>query len=418
MLCSLTKGLTALAVELFVAAEAMGLSEPLQAELQASQLALLCWIERQAPGMPPKAYRWVGEIEEIAEAFGALGLTPRMHEGAAAFYRFVARTPLGQDTLETRRRGCTLDDLISILPASSLPRRSLVRLAKARGALPSSSRRRCSGPGPDQEGETMDDGQYEPTLSGSGRATGAQPEVLRLHLRRRVETFRGSNDWDVVIVPKEIPVPQVAVLLCDVWDNHWCRGAVERLNAMVPRMEQAVGAARRRGVQIIHAPSETMDFYAGTPYRQRIQAVPHVEPSEPLALDDPPLPIDASDGGCDTGEKPWHRAWTRQHPAITICGDDVVSDNGREIYSFLRHRGIDTLVILGVHTNMCVLNRSFGIKQMTRWGVHCVLVRDLTDAMYNPQMPPYVSHDEGTALVIEHIEKYWCPTILSQDLLT
>jgi nicotinamidase-related amidase len=269
-----------------------------------------------------------------------------------------------------------------------------------------------------EEMEMMDAQPSRQTLSSSERTPREQAGSLRLHLQRRVETFRGSNIWDVVVVPREIPVTQVAVLLCDVWDNHWCRGAVERLNALVPRMEQVVSAARRRGVQIIHAPSETMDFYAGTPYRQRIQAVPRVEPPEPLALDDPLLPIDASDGGCDTGEKPWYKAWTRQHPAITICGDDVISDNGREIYSFLRQRGIDTLIIMGVHTNMCVLNRSFGIKQMTRWGIHCVLVRDLTDAMYNPQMPPYVSHDEGTALVIEYIEKYWCPTILSQDLLS
>lgn len=262
----------------------------------------------------------------------------------------------------------------------------------------------------------MDARPDEPVTASTQQVAHGQAGVLRLHLQRRIETFRGSASWDVVVVPKDVPVNRVAVLLCDVWDNHWCRGAAERVNAMAPQIEQVVSAARRRGVQIIHAPSETMNFYAGTPYRERIQAVPPVEPPEPLALDDPPLPIDASDGGCDTGEKPWYRAWTRQHPAITICGDDVVSDNGREIYSFLRQRGIDTLIIMGVHTNMCVLNRSFGIKQMTRWGVRCVLMRDLTDAMYNPQMPPYVSHDEGTALVIEHIEKYWCPTIVSRDL--
>jgi hypothetical protein len=66
---------------------------------------------------------------------------------------------------------------------------------------------------------------------------------------------------------------------------------------------------------------------------------------------------------------------------------------------------------------MCVLNRTFAIKQMTKWGIHCVLVRDLTDSMYDPQTSPFVSHDQGTELVIEHIEKYWCPTALSKDIL-
>ena len=72
---------------------------------------------------------------------------------------------------------------------------------------------------------------------------------------------------------------------------------------------------------------------------------------------------------------------------------------------------------MGVHTNMCVLRRSFAIKQMVRWGVDVALVRDLTDAMYNPARSPYVSHDAGTQLVIGYIERFWCPSILSADLL-
>lgn len=71
---------------------------------------------------------------------------------------------------------------------------------------------------------------------------------------------------------------------------------------------------------------------------------------------------------------------------------------------------------MGVHTNMCVLHRTFAIKRMTRLGVNCVLVRDLTDSMYNPKAKPYVGHDGGTALIIGHIETHWCPTILRRDL--
>lgn len=66
---------------------------------------------------------------------------------------------------------------------------------------------------------------------------------------------------------------------------------------------------------------------------------------------------------------------------------------------------------------MCVLGRSFGIRQMTQWGVNCFLVRDLTDTMYNPAPPPKVSHDEGTERVVQHIEKYWCPSLLSTHLM-
>lgn len=76
------------------------------------------------------------------------------------------------------------------------------------------------------------------------------------------------------------------------------------------------------------------------------------------------------------------------------------------------------MLILGVHTNMCILNRSFAIKQMVRWGQPIALVRDMTDAMYNPANPPYISHAQGTGLVIGYIERFWCPTVSSRDILS
>src|SRR5205807_2616532 len=99
-----------------------------------------------------------------------------------------------------------------------------------------------------------------------------------------------------------------------------------------------------------------------------------------------------------------------------VAEGDFVSDNGQEVYSLLKQRGLENLLVMGVHTNMCVLNRTFAIKQMTRWGIRCVLVRDLTDTMYNPKMRPFVSHDKGTELVVAHIEKYWCPSCTSAML--
>lgn len=79
--------------------------------------------------------------------------------------------------------------------------------------------------------------------------------------------------------------------------------------------------------------------------------------------------------------------------------------------------GIATLVIMGVHTNFCVLHRTFGIKSMTRWGIRCILARELADALQNPAMPPYVTHDEGTELVVQYMERHWWPTVLGADLM-
>ncbi len=245
---------------------------------------------------------------------------------------------------------------------------------------------------------------------------------LNLHLQRQElrQDTQGRNYWATVVTPITWPAERTALLLCDLWDRHWSKGAMLREAAMLPRVNQVVAGLRERGALIIHAPSNTLAFYEGTPARQRALVTPPVEPPAPLAHDDPPLPVDASDGGSDTNhgdEVPDSRVWTRQHPDIAIDQErDAISDDGRQVYSLLRERGIDHLLILGVHTNMCVLNRSFAIKQMVRWGVDVALVRDLTDTMYNPAKPPYVSHEEGTRLVIAYIEKFWCPTVLSEEL--
>ena len=228
----------------------------------------------------------------------------------------------------------------------------------------------------------------------------------------------GRATWKTLIEEVELDPTQCAVLVCDVWDGHWCRGARERLAALVPRMDDTLRAARKRGMSIIHAPSDTVDFYAASPARKRILEAPQVEPPPDLHLPDPPLPVDDSDHGADTGEKEPYKAWHRQQEGLYIDEAlDVISDSGSEIYSWLQHRGITWLFILGVHANMCILHRSFGIKQMVRWRVQTGLIRDLTDSMYNPAQPPYVSHSEGTNLVVGYIEKHWCPTLHSQYIV-
>ena len=241
------------------------------------------------------------------------------------------------------------------------------------------------------------------------------------HLRLRSQQLQlddqGHNQWETATVERGIPAGKTAILICDMWDRHWSRGASERVDAMAPRMNAVIQAARRAGAWILHAPSETMAFYESSAARRRMLELPPVQPPSNRRHSNPRLPVDDSDGGSDTGEKSWFKAWTRQHPAIEIDEEqDGISDDGLEIYAFLRAHAVKQVLICGVHTNMCILNRSFAIKQMVRWGVPIALVRDLTDAMYNPARAPYVSHAEGTHLIIEFIEKFWCPTILSEEL--
>ena len=62
---------------------------------------------------------------------------------------------------------------------------------------------------------------------------------------------------------------QTAIIICDMWDDHTCKAAAQRVAEMVPTMNRMVSAAREIGVSIIHAPSGTMSFYDETSQRRR-----------------------------------------------------------------------------------------------------------------------------------------------------
>jgi 3-hydroxyisobutyrate dehydrogenase-like beta-hydroxyacid dehydrogenase len=100
---AMTKGLTALTLELLVAARRLGVEDALLAELRVSRADLLDGQMRTLPGMPSKAGRWVPEMEEIARTFEEVGLTRRVFEGAGDLYAMVAETQLGKESPEEAR---------------------------------------------------------------------------------------------------------------------------------------------------------------------------------------------------------------------------------------------------------------------------------------------------------------------------
>ena len=228
-----------------------------------------------------------------------------------------------------------------------------------------------------------------------------------------------STEERVPLEPKK-----TAIVVCDMWDKHWCAGASRRVVEMAARMNDVVKAARKRGVFVIHAPSNTMDHYKDAPQRRLALAAPKVDPKVELKrwchLDkerEGELPIDDSDDGCDCQPRcEKRRAWTKQIDTVEIAEGDAITDSA-EAYYLIQQRGIDNVIVLGVHANMCVLGRPFSIRQMVYQGKNVFLMRDMTDTMYNSRRAPFVSHFRGTDLVVKHIEKSWCPTITSADFL-
>lgn len=272
----------------------------------------------------------------------------------------------------------------------------------------------------------------------------AQPQLedgkLVLHLREQTPTAAGGQSSKPVFRTERWDPAHTALIVCDMWDSHHCYNAVQRVKDVAPRMNDVILAAREAGALIIHAPSSCMQPYADHPARRRAQQAPTADnlppeigqwcdriPSEEEAV----YPIDQTDGGEDDDPQVHQRwaeelaaagldpraPWQRQTDLIEIHDVDAISDSGVEIWNLLEARDIDNVLMVGVHTNMCVLGRPFGLRQLASNGRNVVLLRDLTDTMYNPAAWPYVNHHTGTDLIIEHIEKYVCPTALSTDLI-
>jgi nicotinamidase-related amidase len=274
-------------------------------------------------------------------------------------------------------------------------------------------------------------------LSGlSGRGEDNAP--LRFTQRYRLPAENGGYE----IRAKEVAwqPAETALIICDMWDAHHCLNAVRRVEELVPVMNRVVEKARSQGVLIVHAPSSCMEPYKDHPARKRAQAAPpaknlpkdiHAWCDKIPAEEKGKYPIDQMDGGEDDDpaeHAKWAAAlaakglnprapWKSQHAGIKIHDVDAISDSGVEIWNLFEQRGIKNVILVGVHTNMCVLGRPFGLRQMAKNGKNAVLIRDMTDTMYNPQRAPYVSHFRGTELIVEHIEKFVCPTITSDQLI-
>jgi 3-hydroxyisobutyrate dehydrogenase-like beta-hydroxyacid dehydrogenase len=94
----ITKGLVALGAVMVLGAARKGVDDELYRELAASQPALLAWLTQSVPGMYAKAYRWVGEMEEIADFVGADPAGRQIYAAAAQLYARLAADDKGDRT--------------------------------------------------------------------------------------------------------------------------------------------------------------------------------------------------------------------------------------------------------------------------------------------------------------------------------
>ena len=237
---------------------------------------------------------------------------------------------------------------------------------------------------------------------------------------------RSTSDAPVVVDRLDWDNAKIAAVICDMWNATQCVSAARRVVEMAPRVNEVAARLREDGALIVHAPAGCMMYYAGTPARECAQRATPVVSPVPVdwhdwdASREPPLPQALADDTpcscepgepCTTGGPPY--PWTHQIESIEIAASDAVTDDGNELLALFEERGVRDVVIMGVHANRCVLGRPYGIRQLVYWGKRPVLCRDLTDSYHRDPL----GHLWGNEQMIFHIERYWCPSLTSNQLV-
>mgnify|MGYP001204356249 CR=1 FL=1 len=111
---SVTKGTDTLLTAAYTASEALDIREVLEAEWAASQPEVLARMGRRVPALPADAGRWIGEMEQIAETYASVGLTPNYHTGAAEMYRLLNATPFAEESRETLDKSRTMQETVKV----------------------------------------------------------------------------------------------------------------------------------------------------------------------------------------------------------------------------------------------------------------------------------------------------------------
>lgn len=247
-----------------------------------------------------------------------------------------------------------------------------------------------------------------------------------MHLRKRHQLYV-NNEYEVFEKFKYYNCSEIAILSIGIWNGHSCYSATERIHELAPKANMFIKKMRNMGCHIIHGGSYSNYHcehgnWDDTMLRKNIAGKP-VCVLKDKGLYVPELPIDDSDGGYDPIDKnkEYNKSSVSIHPSIDIDYEkDCISNYSKEILNYLFDKNIKCLLVFGTHTNMCLLDKPYGIKWYIRYGFPVVVVRDLCDAMYNINTKPtndIRTHHDANETMIEWIEKYISPTINSNEIL-
>ncbi|MDR2641263.1 MAG: isochorismatase family protein [Planctomycetaceae bacterium] len=270
-----------------------------------------------------------------------------------------------------------------------------------------------------------------------GLVSGAENWTVQLRERNKEGEIKNiTENWNF---------KETAIIVCDMWAFHPCVHATARLEDLAKEMNNVFDKAREKGILIVFAPSshDIDKYYSDLPARKTSAKYRHgfgnprhwdfwvhgrggENEHSHLAFHgekNAKWPLPGGDPNCfeSRGKKPDFR----QTEILKIKDNDILTDDfvemiGNDEYKecLFKERGIKNVILMGVHTDMCVIGRPFGCRAMKMAGYNTVLCRDLTDSAWNcaSRIKGAIDHFRGLDKVIEYIETYICPTITSVSI--
>jgi len=229
---------------------------------------------------------------------------------------------------------------------------------------------------------------------------------------------RGRETGGILASKESIDPTKIGIVIIDMWNTNDCMTNAQRAAALVPRMNKALEAARRLGMQIIWAPTDVASQYVGTPQRERALALPRYPLPQITKFSCPFSVGTVRPDRCMCGPGivcHIHYGWDQMDPNLAIDSGDWIVGDPEELYAIYKQRDLTRLIYMGINTNLCVMNKPEGIAPMTSAGLKCILARDLTDAetLYDPDRA--FTPDVGTDKDIADIERTGIPTINMLD---
>lgn len=251
----------------------------------------------------------------------------------------------------------------------------------------------------------------EPTLHIS-------PRYYRWHVDPGVEwveknTGYAQLDW-------EIPLPQAALVLVDVWDRHYLKDTEARAEEIIQqKVRPLLRACRTAGLPIIHAPAPDQ----AKKHPAWVRLIREEELAGGPKEDWPPSEFRTQSGAYTPYARPKEprdaerqelRAGLTLHPDVQPEGKEVVIATGEELHRYCSQQGVLFLFYLGFNTNACILMRDYGTLEMSKRGYEIILVRDCTTGMESFETHAALGQTRGAILFLEMFGKY---SVTSEELI-